>query len=76
MSMLNPTLPGAMIERERKCDVCSCYTTEWREVETTKSGVTRILCPDCYIDYYEVIEDARAFRSAGQQAEDESQEGF
>ncbi len=71
---MNPTLPGSLIEREKLCEECSCYTAEWAEVEVSRGGATRLLCPECLDTYSEQIEDARAFRSAGQQAEDESQE--
>ncbi len=69
-----PVLPGALIEREKCCEECSCYTTQWAEVEVSRGGATRLLCPDCLDTYAEQIADARAFRDAGQQAEDEAQE--
>lgn len=72
---MTPNLPGALIEREKVCDICGTTCTAWVNVELTKGGSAYSLCPDCEADCAEIIADVRAYRDAGQQAEDESQEG-
>lgn len=71
---MNPTLPGALIEREKKCDRCLAYVTEWEEKEISTSGTTMVLCLDCQKDIRLQLEYALGFRKSGQSAEDAAQE--
>ncbi len=72
---MNPTLPGALIERERICDECSCPSADCEDLEVTLGEETYCLCPDCRDQYGHQIRDTRALASANQAAEDAAQEG-
>ena len=72
MSRLQPELPGAMIEREQRCELCDCWTTAPREAEI--KGSRYVLCCDCYTDNLYQIADALAKSDADGAAEDAAQE--
>ena len=77
MTVIDPalqqaTLPGALIEREKICNLCDCPTTEPRDCEIKGSRYT--LCGDCYEDNLYQITDALAKADADGAAEDAAQE--
>ncbi len=69
---MNPTLPGALVEREKVCDLCRCPTTDWTVAEIR--GGTYTLCMDCKYDNIDLIEDALAKADADGASEDAAQE--
>lgn len=71
---MTPHLPGALIERERICDECSCPSTECEDVEVTLGEETYCLCPDCRERYAHQIRDTRQRAERGQQDEDAARE--
>ncbi len=70
---MNPTLPGALIEREKICDLCSCPTVTWDNFEMRGSLFT--LCEECRQECAAEIADAHGKADAAGVAEDEAQEG-
>ncbi len=70
---MNPTLPGSLIEREKICDLCDCYTCNWVEIEMRGGMYT--LCADCQLDKAYEVAEARAKADADGAAEDAAQEG-
>ncbi len=70
---MNPTLPGALIEREKICDLCDCPTSEWDVVEMR--GSLYRLCTECKYENIDDIGDALAKADAYGREEDEAQEG-
>ncbi len=72
---MNRALPGALIERERYCDICGTCTTAWTEAVITKGGEVKALCGDCVDDLAGDIANVHGWESANQAAEDAAQEG-
>ncbi len=70
---MNPPLPGALIEREKICDLCSVPTTIWVE-DVEMDGSTYTLCAECADDHNMAILDALAKADAAGAAEDAAQE--
>ncbi len=70
---MNPTLPGALIEREKKCDICDAWVCVWHEGCEIRGSVYT-LCGDCFLDKVDEIKDALAKADADGAAEDAAQE--
>ncbi len=70
---MNPTLPGALIEREKICDLCDCPTAEWEVFEMRGSLFT--LCGECQDEHAGEIAEEWAKADAAGREEDEAQEG-
>ncbi len=70
---MNPTLPGALVEREKICDLCDCPAVAWDVVEMY--GCKYLLCESCQHDHEAGIHDALAKADSAGREEDEAQEG-